>query len=102
MNNQIVQLIDYYDSALIYHPNIFFVVAPILIVLIGFWVYMRIGDAVRFWKVVTRKSPKQYLRYRKFLKQAVVVRTFYFRTVKKIQKIQKAVAHEILLPENKV
>lgn len=94
MFNPLLQLTDYYDSALIYKPNIFFVVSLVFIIMLLYWLVRRMSDVIIFVRyIISPKSSKLNARYRWFKNVCSQAQKQYKRIVKKI-------ADEILLPED--
>ncbi|MEK7060642.1 MAG: hypothetical protein AAB937_00215 [Patescibacteria group bacterium] len=94
MFNPLLQLTDYYDSALIYKPNVFFVVSPVFIIMLLYWLVRRMSDVIMFVRyIISSKSSKLNARYRWF-------KNVYLQAQKQYKRIIKKIADEILLPED--
>lgn len=94
MFNSFLQLTDYYDSALIYKPNVFFVVSSVFIIMLLYWLVRRMSDIIMFVRYInSSKFSKLNARYRWF-------QIVYLRAQKKYKYIVKKIADEILLPED--
>ncbi len=94
MFNPLLQLTDYYDSALIYKPNVFFVASPVFIIMLLYWLVRRMSDIIMFVRyIISSKPPKLKARYHRF-------QTVYVRAKKQYTRIVKKITDEILLPED--
>lgn len=94
MFNSLLQFTDYYDSALIYKPNVFFVVSSVFIIMLLYWLVRRMSDIIMFVRYsISSKSSKPNARYRWF-------QNVFLRAQKQYKRIVKMIADEILLPED--
>lgn len=94
MFNSFLQLTDYYDSALIYKPNVFFVASSAFIIMLLYWLVRRMSDIIMFVRyIISSKSVNLNVRHRWF-------QNVYLRAQKQYKRIVKKIADEILLLED--
>jgi len=94
MDNLLFKLLDYYDIALIYHSNTFFVIAPVISVALGYLALRSLKSIMALVRHVTLTKPA------KLSPACRRIHKLYLRAQKQYKHLVTAIENEILLPED--